>query len=587
MVEQNDPIPEQRTERLAVAMAAGGWDDSVPPVHGIWRLAGVAGSVAVAVSVYMPWIPLRGLERENLADLIATLSRIGVPSMIWVVPLAAGAAGLAAGFIRHRTIRGIILAAVTVALVTISALVRPDMVRAANAAALVPLTFRSFGPGIYVYASGLAAMCAAGFQTCWPSPTGRLTVIAFVAVGVVVSAVVPRLREPLPDIIVQPGGERIGAEPARIVHVSFRNRARHPISVVDSRPADPDSSVYVMSLDKRTMEDGTFTEVSPVTAFTQGTSFPVTIREKDSIDINLEFRPVWTSVPGSVQTSLPFGESAAGTYRISLANSAFSRRADTEFVVEPVSHPQTDAAALLAEVHKLVARAEFTEARIVAQRLEERYPATWATRQIRSLYPHIEASASLDSEIAGAEKVLLQVARFKSAGDTAADVRLLDTVRERLAPLKKALPEDTRLNTMVERVKEHTAALRRKMRETEVRRMFADMQTAVEQNDIDRAGALASKLVSDYSSIEPYAEMLPDIERVLRLERLVRRFELVSIVNVGSKVQALLLDTETGKRITVGSGDVIAGDVRVVRIDDPAGTVLIEQSDLNHELAVR
>jgi len=584
---QNDPTHELRAEQLAAALAARGRADSVQPLHWIWRLAAVAGSVAIAVSVFMPWVPLRGLERVNLVDLTVTLSRIGVPRMTWVVPLAAGAAGIAAAFIPRRSVRGVALLVPAVALGAMSAVVRSDLLRSANAAALVPLTFRSFGPGIYVYVFGIAATCAAGLRTCWSSPAGRLIVVAVAAGGLAVSAVVPRLREPLPHVAVQPGGERGGAEPARIVHISVRNRARHPISVVDSPPAVPDGSVYVMSLSKGAADGGTFTEVPPGIAFGQGTSFPLTIRADSSLDIDLEFRPAWKSVPGGTQMALPFAESAAGTYRITLFDSAFGRRVDAEFVVKPVSHPQTDAATLLAEVQMLVARNEFAEAQNLAQRLRESYHDTWAARQVRELYPHIEAAASLDPEIAVAENVLSQVARAESAGDVAGAVRLIDTVRERLVPLKKALPENARLSAMVERVERRRVALHRKVRETEARRIFADMQTAAERGDIERAGALASKLASDYSSTEPYADFMADIGRVLRIERLVHRFELVSIVHVGSKVQALLLDIETKKRITVGSGEVIAGDIRVVRIDDPVGTVLIEQADIAHELAMK
>jgi len=583
----NDPTHEQRAERLAAALAARGRADSVPPLHWVWRLVAVAGSAAIAGSVFMPWVPLRGLERVNLVGMAVTLSRIGVPRMMWVVPVAVGAAGVAAAFIPQRLVRGVALLVLAVALGAVSAVIRTDLLRAANAAALVPLTFRSFGPGVYVYVFGIAATCAAGLRTCWPSVAGRLIMVSVAAGGLVVSAVVPRLREPLPYVAVQPGGQRVGAEPARLVYVSVRNRARHPISIVDSPPAVPDSSVYVMSLSKEAAEGGTFIEVPPDIAFGQGTSFPLMVQADSSLEIDLEFRPAWEPVPGGIQMALPFAESAAGTYRVTLSNSALGRRVDAEFVVKPVGHSQTDAATLLVEVQQLFAQGEFAEAQQLAHRLGESFPATWAARRMRELYPQIETAVSLDSEIAGAENVLVQVARSESAGDVARAVRLIDTVRERLTLLKKALPSDARLSAMVEQVEQRRVALHRKVREREARRIFTDMRTAAEQGDIDKAGALASKLASDYSNTDPYADFSADIDRVLRIERLAHAFELVSIVHVGSKVQALLLNTETKKQITVGSGEVVAGDLRVVRIDDPVGTVLIEQAGIVHELTMK
>jgi len=507
----------------------------------MWRLVAVAGSGAIAVSVFMPWVPLRGLERVNLIGMTVTLSRIGVPRMMWVVPLAVGAAGVGAAFIPQRLVRGVTLLVLAVALGAVSAVIRTDLLRAANAAALVPVTFRSLGPGVYVYVLGIAVTCTVGLRTCWPSAAGRLIVVSVVAGGLVASAVVPRLPEPLPYVAVQPGGQRVGAEPARMVNVRVRNRTRHPVSIVDSPPAVPDSSVYVMSLSKEAADGGVFDEVPHGIAFGQGTSFPLTVQAADSLEIDLEFRPAWEPVPGGIQMAFPFAESAAGTYRVTLSDSALGRRVDAEFVVKPVSHSQTDAATLLAQVQQFVARNEFAEAQNLAQRLRESYPDTWAARRMLELYPQIEAAVSLDSEIAGTENVLLQVARSESDGDVAGAVRLIDTVRERLTTLKKTLPGNARLSAIVERVEQRRVVLRRKLRETEARRIFADMDTAAEQGDIDRAGTLASKLASDYSDTEPYAGFLADIDRALRIERLAHTFELVSIVHVGSKVQANLL----------------------------------------------
>jgi len=585
MPREDDIIPEQLDERLAAVLLARDRTDRVVPSHWIWRIVGVAGSAAVAVSAFLPWLPLRGVERENLIELVATLTRIGVPHTLWLIPPVLGLAGIVVSIIRHRQpLRGVAMVALAAAGIGSTTIFRPDLLRAFNAAALMPMGVASFGSGPYLYAAGITAMCVSGFLTCWRYRRARIFVLATVACGLAVCLLVPRLRDPFPRLTVRPGDGRAETEPVRIVHVQVENRKRYPISVVDAPPDMPNPDVYVLSLSKRNADLGTFTEVPVYTVSTPATSFPLTVGRRSSIELGLEFRPAWETVPDGGPV---FAVSAAGTYLLRLSSSARGRRVERQFVVEPVGHPETAAAALLDEVRHLVAEPAFAEAKAVAQRLSDSYPNSWAAGELEQLAPYINAAASLDAEIAVAEQALARAAQLESGGAFAEAAALIETTGQRLDSLAEKLPDDRRLAEVAERVARRHIGLRAELHSTQAHRLFGKMRAALDAGDIEQAGGLARKLDADYSTSAGYAELRPEIERTLRREALAQRFKLVSIVHVGPQVRALLRDTVADKSVTVRSGDLINDDIRVTRIDDPAGTVLLAQGDVTHKLDLK
>ncbi len=585
MPEQGD-TSEQQSVRAAAALAARDRAAAMSRPHWIWRVAGVAGSAALAVSVYLPWIPLRGLERVNLIELVVSLSRVGVPRVLWLVPLVVGAAGLIAACVPKPVIRGTGTVALALALGTVTLLVRTDLTRAADAASLVPLSVRSLGSGPYVYVLGIIVLLGAGLGTCWHSRTARVYTFVLLAVGLAVATLVPRVREPMPQIVVQAADARVDGEPVRTVHVAVRNRANHPISLVDTLPTVLDSSVYVVTMSKRDETVGTFVDLPLYEVTEPETLLPREVPGKSTAELEFEFRPAWEPIPAGSRAP-PFAASAAGRYRIRMSNVALGRSVETEFTVEPVAHPETDALRLLDQVRRLVAASEFAGAGAAAERLAESYPGTWAARRLRQLRPRIDAAASLDTELAVAEDALAQSARRESGGDVAEAARLVETACERLDSLKEAVADNDRLRAMIERLERRRTTLQSALRERDAGRIYGAMQAAADDGDYTRAAALASQLREDYSTTRTYADALPDVGRMLRLAALAGRFKLVSIVRVGNQVHALLRDAETDAQLTVSSGEIINGDIRVVRIDDSARSVLIRQGNLTHELTMR
>jgi len=585
MPEEGGLTPDKQTERLVSAAIERKAKSPTPEVHWVWRPVGLAGSVATAGSVFLPWIPLRSLEQINLVELVTTLSRIGIPRMLWMLPLALGTAGIAATFVRHRTVRGITFFVFGLILGVVTVLARTDLFRAAETAAIVPLTVGTMGSGIYLYTFGVAMMAGAGLCTCWPSRTGRILAVSAALLAVTVVVVVPVFRQALPQVSVRVGEAQIQDVPARTVHVRIRNRSRRTISIVESPPAESDISVYTLSLSKGDESGGEPRQIPLRRMMRPEMSFPLTVREGADVEMELIFRPVWEKVAGNITVS-PFAESVAGTYRISLSSSGGTREVAAEFVVEPVSHHETDAIGLLDEVERLIAGKNFEQAQEVARRLEESYPTTWAASQTQRLIPQLDAVASLDSAVAGALNVLEKADRLEANGEFAGAIQLIDSTRQQINTLVGKLPDNDDLISIAERLADRHDRLAGKLMDIEARRLAIEMQDAEADNDNERAVELAAKLESEYSSARIYSELQPYVERVLRIDEVVHRFELISIVQVGTQVSALLRDGLLDKQIAVRADDVIDPNVHILRIDRSAGTVLIEYEDVQFELTI-
>ncbi len=534
-------------------------------------------SMVIVVSVWLPWLPLRGLDRVNLPELAAGLSRVGIARWIWIVPIVIGAVGAVASLVPRRTIRGPLIAVMASVAAVYTVSVTGEFISAMRAVTIMPLVPSVAGPGVLAYLLGLIGMLGAGCFECIQFRRGRWIAAGCVGCLVVISVMSPTLRTPRPIVSIQSWGDRSGETPVRHVTVKVQNRGWSPMRMVDSIPEKPSPSTYRISLYRIMDDTARAVPVSLETFMADEPDYPVIVPEKGDVEFKFEFRPVWTKVPKNTGIDM-FNVSAAGRYKFTIENSFHHTVSETVFDVKPVEHIETDAAMLLAEVRGLVDSGEYARAETLAHRIIDAYPTTKAAETVAGITAYIEVGASLDQQLATIKNSIKEADKARATGDFGRAKDLLDQNIDKVDKLLEVVPDESRLTELRARMAARRVQVETDRRREQANDIAARMKSLADRGAISAAADLARILKDKFADTSAYTEFQTDINTLLRKQAIAGKFNLMSIGSAAGVIMARLQNVNSGKQVTVKIGDRLENQITVVRIDKRHGTVELEQA---------